>query len=460
MSDNDTIAAISTAPGEGAIAVVRLSGPEALDIADRVFEGGVKSSQSESHRAFHGWLRDPKSGGAVDEVVLTVFRGPGSYTGEDVAEVSCHGGWVVPQRVLYLLLQNGARLAQPGEFTQRAFLNGKLDLAQAEAVADLIRAKTDLAQKAALSQMEGALSCEVNALREGVLGLLAEVEARLEFPEEEGVPPPDKERMAINLRALTGRLARLLATFQEGKLLREGAKVTIIGKPNVGKSSLFNALLKDSKAIVTPVPGTTRDVIEGWLSLAGLPVLLSDTAGIREPGDVVEQEGVLRSKKSIAEADLVLFVLDSSGKIEDEDLRIVSEMRSQPAIAILNKCDLPPRRLSAGQVQEATGIPVVIETSAITGFGLSTLLEAVLRLLSNSLKDHGEVFVTNARHAQAFAQAKEALDRAEEALRHSLSEEFLCQDLREALNAMGEITGQTTPEDVLALIFSSFCIGK
>ena len=460
MSDNDTIAAVSTALGEGAIAIVRLSGPQALDIADRVFEGGVKPSQSASHRAFHGRLRDPKSGGAVDEVVLTVFRGPGSYTGEDVAEVSCHGGWVVPQRTLDLLLQNGARLAQPGEFTQRAFLNGKMDLTQAEAVADLIRAKTDLAQKAALSQMEGALSCEVNALREGVLGLLAEVEARLEFPEEEDVPPPDKERLAINLQALTGRLARLLATFQEGKLLREGAKVTIIGKPNVGKSSLFNALLKDSRAIVTPVPGTTRDVIEGWLSLAGLPVLLSDTAGLREPGDVVEQEAVLRSKKSIAEADLVLFVLDSSGKIENEDLRIVSEMRSQPAIAILNKCDLSPRRLSAGQVQEVTGIPVVIETSAITGFGLSNLPETVLRLLSNSLKDCREVFVTNARHAQAFAQSKEALDRAGEALRNSLSEEFLCQDLREALNAMGEITGQTTPEDVLSLIFSSFCIGK
>ncbi len=459
MRDNDTIAAVSTAPGEGAIAVVRITGPQAMDIADRVFDGGVKPSQSESHRALHGQLADPDTRGAVDEVVLTVFRGSRSYTGEDLVEVSCHGGWLVPRRVMELLLSQGVRLAHPGEFTQRAFLNGKMDLAQAEAVADLIRAKTDVAQKAALSQLEGVLSRKIHAIREGMLDLLAEAEARLEFPEEEGVPPPDREQGGGGLRELHGRLTALLATFREGRLLRDGAKVTIIGKPNVGKSSIFNALIKESRAIVTEVPGTTRDVIEGWISLQGLPVLLSDTAGIREPGDVVEREGVLRSRKSISEADLVLLVLDSSQELDQEDLAIVEEMHSKPAIAVLNKCDLPPLLIQR-KVQETTGIAVVNGTSALKGTGLGSLKEAISRLLSHSQGTYGDALVTNVRHAHALTQAKDSLTRAEEAFTQGLSDEFLALELREALSALGEITGETTTEEVLSRIFSTFCIGK
>jgi len=459
MSENDTIVAISTALGEGALAVVRLSGPQAFAIADQVFQGAAKPGQSESHRALHGHLMNPESGGALDEVVLTVFKAPHSYTGEDMIEVSCHGGWVVPQRVLELFLKLGACPASPGEFTQRAYLNSKMDLAQAEAVADLIRSKTDLARKAALSQLEGSLSQEVSALREGTLDLLTKTEAALEFPEEEGVPPPDRKVLAASAHSLAGRISSLLSTFQEGKFLREGATVAIVGKTNVGKSSLFNALLKESKAIVTETPGTTRDVIEGWLSLKGLPVLLSDTAGIREPGDVVEQEGVLRSKKSIEKADLVLFVLDSSRELTSEDLSIVEEMRSKQAIAILNKCDLPPK-LSQRQISAATSIQVILSTSALHGTGLDSLKEAIFRLLASSPGNDEKVLVTNVRHAHALSLAKGSLAQAEEALKQGLSEEFLALELREALSALGEITGETTTEEVLSRIFSTFCVGK
>lgn len=459
MNDNDTIVAISTAQGEGAIAVVRLSGPLSLAIADAVFQGSVKPSEAESHRALVGQLADSDTGGAMDDVVLTVFRGPRSYTGEDVVEVSCHGGWVVPRRILELLLKQGARLAFPGEFTQRAFLAGKIDLAQAEAVADLIRAKTDLAQKAALMQVQGALSSKINVIREGMVGLLAQAEATLEFPEGEGFPSLEREPLIAQTRSLGEKIAGLLTTFKEGKILREGARVVIVGKPNVGKSSIFNALLKESRAIVTKVPGTTRDVIKGWLSLKGLPVLLSDTAGIREPGDVVEKEGVQRSKKSIEEADLVLLVLDSSHEFTQEDLAILKETRSKQVISALNKCDLPPL-LTQKQVREATGIQVIIGTSALSGKGLGSLQEAVFRSLSRSPGDHSEAMVTNVRHAQALTQAKEALARTEVALTTGLSEEFLALELREALNALGEITGQTTSEEILDRIFSTFCIGK
>ena len=456
---NDTIAAVSTPPGEGGIGIVRLSGPRAVDIADDVFRARSREPASAfpSRRARLGHIVDGEE--VLDEVLLTVMRAPATYTREDVVEISGHGGAVAQQAVLELVLRRGARLAEPGEFTRRAFLSGRIDLAQAEAVVDLVRGRTEEAARAALRQLGGELSAEVEKIHEDLFDLLVRVEADIDFPEEDldALPAAEMEARAAAVRA---GIDRLLATSRRGMMLRDGIKAVIVGRPNVGKSSLMNALLRRDRVIVTPVPGTTRDAVSETVSIRGIPVVLYDTAGIRDPRDEVEEQGVRLSRRHMEEADLVLLVLDRSEALDDEDRSIAALAGEQPVVAALNKADLP-RRLTAGDANSlAPGAPCV-EVSAAHGTGIERLEEAVVQALHGKRLDGTEAaVVTRARHRDALVRAGEALGRAVKAAREGLAPEFVSVDLREALDALGEINGKTAPEAVLDRIFSDFCIGK
>jgi tRNA modification GTPase len=452
MADNDTIAAISTPPGEGGIGIVRLSGPRAESIASEVFVS--KSGRPlASHRLRYGVVRDPKTGEDIDEVLCALMRAPHTYTREDVVEMNCHGGMQPLGRVLELCLSLGARLAEPGEFTKRAFLNGRVDLAQAEATIDLIRAKTALAEKQALRQLRGALSRKIHALRERLLHVCAHVEACIDFPEEE-IEPDSLEEIRGTLRQVGEDLDALCATYAEGRYLREGVRTAIVGRPNVGKSSLLNALLERDRVIVTDVPGTTRDVIEEYLNIRGMPLRLMDTAGIREAHDMAESEGVRRSLDALEDADLALAVIDGSEALHREDAEVLEKLRGKNAILVMNKSDLPKRA-----ELPASGLPTVF-VSARTGEGLETLRERILETVLGSRLLPGEgLVITNLRHRGALAASGKALRAALSAMEHEPLE-ITAMELREALDRLGEIVGAVSTEDILERVFSEFCIGK
>lgn len=454
---DDTIAAIATPPGEGGIGIVRLSGSDAVTIADRLFLSprAKRLAEAPSHTVLHGFARDPFTGARLDEVLVTVMRGPKTYTREDVVEINCHGGLLPLTAVLKALLRGGARLAEPGEFTRRAFLNGRIDLAQAEAVLDVIRAKTAEAERLALQQLEGRLSERITALRERVVDLCTLVEAHIDFPEEE-IEPVSRQELLAAMAEVAGGLAKLARSYDEGKFFREGIAAALVGKPNVGKSSLLNALLEKDRAIVTELPGTTRDVIEDCLSINGLPLRIMDTAGIRETSHRAEKEGVKRSLKALEGADLVIVVLDGSRSLDDEDREVLSHTAHKKALAALNKCDLPP---SASSLPDGLSS---VKVSALTGEGIEELKQRLygLCIAPGSAPDREEVLVTTLRHKEALDQALRSLAEARTALGAGAPLEVIALSLREALHHLGSIVGAVAAEDILNRIFSEFCIGK
>ena len=439
---NETIAAISTPFGEGAIAVLRLSGPAAVEIAGMVFRGKQAVAGLAPRTQHLGAVLDGER--KLDDVLLTVFRAPHSYTGEDVIEIACHGGVLVTRRILEALLQHGARSAEPGEFTQRAYLNHKMDLTQAEAVMDLISAQTDLAMRAASEQLEGRLGERIRALREALIELLAHVEAYIDFPDED-IDPATGEALLAKLDAARGEIDALLATADRGKVLREGVRTVIYGAPNVGKSSLLNLLLGHERAIVSARPGTTRDVIEETINLRGLPIRLSDTAGVRESDDEIEREGMKRTRQELARADLALHVFDAS--------QPPAALAEESALAVLNKTDL-------GEHPGWRGIEAV-RISCLKGEGIEALAEAIVaRVAGGAAAQRDWSLAINARHADCLRRARGLASAARDVLTDGLSPEFVAEELRGALDAVGEVVGKADSEEILGKIFSTFCIGK
>lgn len=457
--ENDTIAAISTPIGEGAIAIVRLSGPEAIRICDKIYRGSKPLVAVDSHTIHYGKIIDPQTGKTAEEVMVTVMRAPKTFTREDVVEINCHGGLVSVNRVLELVLNAGARLAEPGEFTKRAFLNGRIDLSQAEAVMDLIRAKTDRAMGVALDQMEGRLSKLVRNLRQTLLEIIASVEVNIDYPEydAEEVTHDLLIRQASDVKAA---IESLLETARQGKILREGLSTAIIGRPNVGKSSLLNTLVHESKAIVTDIPGTTRDIIEEYVNVRGVPLRLIDTAGIRETEDIVERIGVERSRKALKEADLVLLLLNNSEPLTEEDKRLFEAIEGMDAIIIVNKTDLPAALPLDEVKQLANGRPV-ITTSLINEEGIEQLEEAIAKLFfQTGIESRDLTYVTNARHIALLNQALQSINDAIDAVQAGLPIDMAQIDIRKTWELLGEIVGDTVSESLIDQLFSQFCLGK
>lgn len=445
----DTIAAISTPFGEGAIALLRLSGPRAVEIADTVFRSKVPASALPARVQQFGAIFDADR--RLDDVLLTVFRAPHSYTGEDVVEIACHGGVLITRRILELLLRSGARAADPGEFTQRAYLHGKMDLTQAEAVMDLITAQTDLALRAATEQLEGRLGHRIRALREDLLSLLAHIEAYIDFPDED-IDPDTGDALRARLDSAGAELQALLATAGQGRILREGVRTVIYGAPNVGKSSLLNLLLGYERAIVSARPGTTRDTLEETIALRGLPLRLVDTAGVRESEDEIERAGIERTRQQVGRADLVLHVVDASEGICDFRFRI-SDLGNASVLLVLNKSDLPEHPSWSG----VEGVRL----SCRTGAGAEALADAIFARVTAGHAAHRDWTVAiNARHAACLSSALGFAESARTALASALSPEFIAEDLRGALEAVGEVVGKADTEELLGKIFSTFCIGK
>jgi tRNA modification GTPase len=458
---DDTITAVATAAGAAGLAVVRLSGSRALETADRVFRGKHALAAASSHTLHHGWAVSPGAQAErIDEVVAAVFRAPRSYTREDVVEFSCHGGALVTRQLLEALLEAGARLAGPGEFTMRAFLNGRLDLSQAEAVADVIHAETHAARDLALSQLAGQLSRCIERIEERLVDAAAEIEARVDFAEDVGgieVPAHVVETM----RVAAAELADLVSGSLLARAVREGLRVPIVGRPNVGKSSLFNALLGEERAIVTAAPGTTRDRVSEALELAGVRVTLSDTAGLRETLDAAEAIGVARSREAIAGCRVALWVLDASEPLAAEDREIAALLAEQRVLIVLNKCDRP-RRLDAAALSRLTqgGTRRCVEISAARGDGLGELRGALVEVMGVRKSDAVGVAVSHPRHVEALARSGASLERAIEVALGGEPGEIVALELREAIEALGEITGRRVSEELLERIFSRFCIGK
>jgi tRNA modification GTPase len=453
----DTIAAIATPLGEGGLAVIRVSGSHALEVADRCFQPVGKSSsrpsKAETHTLHYG--RIVRDGLAVDEVLLAVMRAPRTFTREDIVEVTCHGGLLPAKAVLDTLLENGARLAFPGEFTKRAFLNGRLDLAQAEAVADIIHSRTELALAAANEQLAGKLSQRINKLRDDLVATLAHVEAHIDFPDED-ISPDTKEKLQARLGGGIRFIDELLRTADEGQVLRRGIRAAIVGRPNAGKSSLLNQLLGRDRAIVSPIAGTTRDTIEETANIRGIPVVFVDTAGLREARDEIEVEGIRRSHASLSQAELILHVLDASEPLTAEDERYLAEFASRKRILVRNKMDLPhaltwPQHLDG----------VVVDVSCLTGEGIEALKDAIKAAVwSGEIKAEMLEVMINSRHQDALRRARAGLVNTIKGLQGDQTLEVVAMELRIAVNAVGEVVGKTSTEDLLDSIFSQFCIGK
>lgn len=457
-----TIAAVSTAPGPGGIAIVRLSGPQAEPILARLFRPAQASLPLDSHRLTLGHIVDPDTGRVLDEVLAVLMRAPRSYTREDVAEIHTHGGPVVTGRVLELALRTGARLAEPGEFTKRAFLAGRIDLSQAEAVAELIAAKSRAEAELAMAQLAGGLKDRVLGLREPLLDVLAHLEVALDFPDEEAEILDPREAAARLEQEALAPLDELLASYQSGRLFREGLELAIVGRPNVGKSSLLNRLLGDERAIVTSAPGTTRDPIEAETLIGGIPLTLVDTAGLETPArDEAEAEGQRRARARTAEADLVLLVLDGGQPLGDEDRRLLDLIRDRSLIGVLNKMDLPPAFDPAEAASLLAPVPFT-RISAKTGQGLSDLQTLIFEVVTggHTRPDRLPALVPNARHGQALEEARGPLLAAIEGLKGGLPPEIVALEIQTVLDRLGRIIGQTLPEDVLDRIFETFCLGK
>ncbi|MFZ5641152.1 MAG: tRNA uridine-5-carboxymethylaminomethyl(34) synthesis GTPase MnmE [Bacillota bacterium] len=457
----DTIAAISTPIGEAGIGIVRMSGKNAVEIGQKLFRGRkpVDLAAAESHKLLYGHLIEPETGNVVDEVLVSVMRAPHSFTAEDVVEINCHGGVVAVRKALECVIKAGARLAEPGEFTKRAFLNGRLDLAQAESVMDLINAKTEKSLKVAVRQLAGGLSAKVRDVRQALLKTMAHIEAGIDFPEHD-IEELSREQVTTAAREVLAEIEQLIDTAESGKILREGLRTVILGKPNVGKSSLLNALLHEKRAIVTDIPGTTRDVIEEFVSIKGIPLKIIDTAGIRETDDLVEKIGVEKTKEMLEEADLVLFMLDAATGIEEEDRLIAGLVSGKTGFMLINKTDLRPE-MDLGPIAGLTEGLGPVKISLRTGAGLEELKERIVQKVMAGQVDAGEgVMVTNVRHRNALAEARDSLQEVLNTLALGMPTDCMAIDLRNAWEKLGEISGETLGEDVIDRIFSEFCIGK
>ncbi|MBP2655675.1 MAG: mnmE 1 [Firmicutes bacterium] len=461
MYQEDTISAIATAVGDGGIGIIRLSGPESINYVNQIFRSasGKNTNELPSHFATYGYIIDPVSGVTVDEVLLLIMKKPRSYTREDVVEIHCHGGPMPLKRILELTLKAGARLAEPGEFTKRAFLNGRIDLSQAEAVIDIIRAKTDISLKMSVSHLSGVLSEKINDFRHELLRLIAHLEAAIDFPEDDidEIAAKDVEKSVLDL---SGELETMISTAQTGRILKDGLKTVIIGKPNVGKSSLLNSLLRETRAIVTDIPGTTRDIIEEYANIGGIPLRIIDTAGIRDTNDLVERIGVEKAWEMLDQADIVLFILDASLPLSEDDQKILSLIKNRKAIVLVNKSDLP-EVIDMPEILKYVHDKPVINISALKGTGLDELSKAINEMVfSGQVKGSEGSFVSNVRHVNILEETKRSLCEVINTINAGMSPDFIVIDLRAAWQRLGEITGETVGEDIIDQIFSQFCIGK
>lgn len=461
-ADNeDTIAAISTPSGTGGIAVIRLSGKKSLAILKSIFQriNNKNINDIKTHLMYRGYIKDDKCS-RIDDVLAVYMKAPNSYTGENIVEIHSHGGYIVPKLVLEQCIQGGARAANPGEFTLRAFLNGKMDLAQAESVADIIDSQTKKALKQSQLQLEGILSREINTHKETMLELLAEIEANVDFPEEE-IDPIVKETMLRKSGNIINKIKNLVSTFSEGQIIKNGISACIIGRPNVGKSSLLNCLLKKDRAIVSALPGTTRDYIEETIDINGLPMRLIDTAGIRITADSIEYSGINITKQKIDQAELIIAVLDSGSELAEDDFEVLSFLDKSSYIIVLNKSDLPTvisKSDLPGHIKENS----IINISAKNDTNIDKLKDKIYKtaLGNKNHTDTSDIVISELRHKVSLEQALDSMSRFKSALKTNESPEYLSVDLRYALDKMGEITGEITTEDILGRIFSKFCIGK
>lgn len=460
MFREDTIVAISTPPGEGAIGIVRMSGELSVEIANKIFiqKNGRLITVGDHRKMLYGHIQRGNS--VVDEVLLVPMFAPGTYTREDMVEVHCHGGVVPMTEIVKLILENGASMAEPGEFTKRAFLNGRLDLAQAESIMDLIQAKTPQGFDVAYNQLEGHLSRKVEAVRAALLTAMAQLEVCIDYPEED-IEEMTYSEMTSHFSEAEKSISELLQNSETGRILRDGLSTVIVGKPNVGKSSLLNALLRESRAIVTDIPGTTRDVIEETLNIRGVPIKLVDTAGIRETDDLVEKLGVERSKAFFNRADLVVFVLNAAEALSSEDESIMSYLRGRRAIILLNKSDLAPV-IDEVSLRKSLGEHVpIIKTSLINEEGIQALEDEIAKMVyGGQISLNERSLVTNLRHQDALRRAAKSLSEAVNSCQEGMSYDFLQVDVKNAFDALGEITGETVENDLVAKIFSQFCLGK
>jgi tRNA modification GTPase len=459
MKEFDTIAAISTALGEGGISIIRVSGYDSLNIVNDIFISKNSSNilDMKPYTLKYGNIIDKNSNENIDEVLISFMKGPKSFTAENIVEINCHGGIYSTKRILEEVIKAGARLAEPGEFTKRAFLNGRIDLSQAEAVMDIISSKTELSMKAAVKQSEGSLSRKIGNLRNRLLEIIAHIEATVDYPEDD-LEEVTSEATINNINSLLIEIDNLINSSDEGKILRNGLSTVIVGKPNVGKSSLLNALLEENRAIVTNVAGTTRDIIEEYMNISGIPIRLVDTAGIRETDDVVEKIGVEKSKNMIDSADLVILMFDYSSSLDDEDFEIINYIKNKKYVVLLNKIDLP-KNIDISKLNSLNS-EFIFEVSAKQLIGLENIKNAIKQLFFNSQIRNDGVVVTNIRHKEALIRARENLICALDALKNTMAIDLASIDIRNSWYALGEINGDTIAEDLIEKIFKDFCLGK
>lgn len=458
--DFDTITSISTPMGEGAIGIVRLSGPEAVEIGDKLYKGKKKLKDVPSHTINYGHIIDPETDEVVEEVMISVLRAPKTFTREDIIEINCHGGILTINRILELTMTHGARMAEPGEYTKRAFLNGRIDLSQAEAVMDFIRSKTDRASKVAMNQIEGRLSDLIKRQRQSILEILAQVEVNIDYPEYDDVEDATTEFLLAQSKKIKNEINQLLETGTQGKIMREGLSTVIVGKPNVGKSSMLNNLIQDNKAIVTEVAGTTRDVLEEYVNVRGVPLRLIDTAGIRDTEDIVEKIGVERSRKALSEADLILFVLNNNEPLTDEDRTLYEVIKNEDAIVIVNKTDLE-RRLDIEEVKTMIGNTPLIQTSMLKQEGIDELELQIRDLFfGGEVQNQDMTYVSNSRHISLLKQARQTIQDAIDAAEAGIPMDMVQIDLTRTWEILGEIIGESASDELINQLFSQFCLGK
>ena len=455
----DTIAAVATAYGEGGIGIIRISGEEALPILQEIFEFHGDTDTFTSRRMTYGKIIDKEKNQIIDEVLAVYMKGPKTYTAEDVVEINCHGSMVSLRKTLALVLRKGARLAEPGEFTKRAFLNGRLDLSQAEAVIDMIRAKTDKSFDVAVSQLEGRLSLKVEEIRQNLLDLLVDITVNIDYPDED-IEEMTYEKLEESIVETQDMIEKLLETSSTGRMIREGIKIAIVGKPNVGKSSLMNGLLKETRAIVTDIPGTTRDTIEEVLSIRNIPVYLVDTAGIRETSDKVEKMGIEKSKEAFNQADFILFLLDGSRPLEEEDLQIMEFLKERKSLVLINKRDLG-EAISIEEISAKLPASQVIEASLLKGQGITEIEDAVEDLVyGGEIVQKESMMVNNVRHIELLQQAVKSLSDALHMSERREALDFIEVDVKNAYERLGEIIGETVSDDIINEVFARFCLGK
>lgn len=458
--DFDTITSISTPMGEGAIGIVRLSGPQAIEIGDTLYKGKKKLSEVDTHTINYGHIIDPETNETVEEVMISVLRAPKTFTREDIIEINCHGGILTINRILELTMTYGARMAEPGEYTKRAFLNGRIDLSQAEAVMDFIRSKTDRASKVAMNQIEGRLSDLIKKQRQSILEILAQVEVNIDYPEYDDVEDATTEFLLEQSKNIKEEINRLLETGTQGKIMREGLSTVIVGRPNVGKSSMLNNLIQDNKAIVTEIAGTTRDVLEEYVNVRGVPLRLVDTAGIRDTEDIVEKIGVERSRKALSEADLILFVLNNNEPLTEDDQTLYEVVKNEDVIVIINKTDLEPR-LDIDEVKEMIGDMPLIQTSMLKQEGIDELEIQIRDLFfGGEVQNQDMTYVSNSRHISLLKQARHSIQDAIDAAESGVPMDMVQIDLTRTWEILGEIIGESASDELIDQLFSQFCLGK